>query len=98
MPVAQRVANAQLVKSIGVVDRDVGDHQVGDQQLLEHVGADITLLNELAGGAAGQSRLLHRWANQLLLDAVEVNAAFGTKRTDDEYVHHSTTFSPPAIP
>ena len=47
------MANPQLVKGIGVVDRDIRNHQISDQQLLEHIGANVALLNELAGCAAG---------------------------------------------
>ncbi len=38
---AQGVAHAQLVPDVGVVDAEVHHHQVGEQQFLEHVGADI---------------------------------------------------------
>ena len=36
------MTHAELVPDIGVVNRQVGQHQVGEQQLLEHVGADVS--------------------------------------------------------
>ncbi len=38
---AQRMAHAELIPDIGVGEGKVGHHQIGDQQFLEHVGADV---------------------------------------------------------
>ena len=46
------MVNPQLAKGIGVVDGDIRNHQISDQQLREHIGADVALLDKLAGGAA----------------------------------------------
>ena len=38
---AQRMAHTQLVPDVGIVEGEVGHHEVGDQQFLEHVGANV---------------------------------------------------------
>ena len=49
---AQRVADAELVEGVGVVDRHVGDDEIGGDEQPEHVLADVALPDELAGRAA----------------------------------------------
>ena len=41
------VPDAELVEHVGVVDRDVGDDEVGAHQEAEHVLADVALLHDL---------------------------------------------------
>ena len=70
---AQRVAHAKLIPDIGVVEREIGDHQVGDQQLLEHVGADVSGALLLVGAEHLEAGMLERRADQLGVDAIEVD-------------------------
>ncbi len=80
--------NAELVKNIGVVNRNVGNHQIGNEQLLEHVGANVSLLKKLARRAAGQTRLLHGRTNQLSFDSVKVYAVLVAEGPHDKDVQH----------
>jgi len=63
------------------------DDQVCDQQLPEHIRADVALLNELTGGAARNPQILEGRTNQLFFDTVKINAVFDAKRTDDKRMH-----------
>ena len=84
---AQCVTNAELVEHVRVVHRDVGDHQVGEQQLLEHVDADISRLDELHRRVAGDFRRGERWIHEPPLHFGEVDAAARTEWADDEGAH-----------
>ena len=70
---AQGVTNPQFVRHVRVLDREVRYDQVGDEQLLEHIGDDV------AGPylAIGTKRLepcqCQRWGDVLRVDAVEVD-------------------------
>src|SRR6476659_3395570 len=86
--VAERVTNTQFVKYVGIMDRNVRYHEIGNQQLLEHIRSDVSLLYELSGGAAGQAGLLHRRTNELGFDAVEIDSFLGAKGTHDKRIEH----------
>ena len=70
---AQRVAHAQLVEHVGVVQRNVGDHDVGMRQQLEHVLADVAGLDDDLGGGAIDSGRAHRGVDQLTLHTLVVH-------------------------
>ncbi|MGD9251158.1 MAG: hypothetical protein PVG19_08030 [Desulfobacterales bacterium] len=46
------MANPQLVKSIGIMDGYIRNDQIRDQQLLEHIRADVALLDKFNGRTA----------------------------------------------
>ncbi len=46
---AQGMADAQLIEDVGVVDAQVGDAQVCQEQLLEHIGQDVAAGGFLVG-------------------------------------------------
>ena len=62
------MADAQLVPNVGIVDRQIRDHEVGDQQLLEHVGADVAGAHLLVGAEQLQPRRLQRRLDVLRTD------------------------------
>jgi hypothetical protein len=70
---AQRMPHAQLVPDIGVVERQVGNHQVGDQQFLEHVGPDIAGAGFFVSAEDLEAGRLERRPNVLRVDAIEVD-------------------------
>jgi hypothetical protein len=79
--------DAEFVKRIWIVGGDVGDHEVGNQQLLKHVCADIPGLKNLAGCSAFGGNVLERRTDEILFDSVEVDAFAYAERTDDESSH-----------
>ena len=85
---AERVTNTQFVKYVGIMDRNVRYHEIGNQQLLEHIRSDVSLLYELSGGTAGQAGLLHRGTNELGFDAVEIDSFLGAEGTHDKRIEH----------
>src|SRR5262245_15107811 len=92
------MADAEFVKRVGVVNRDVRNHQIGNQQFLKHVGANVALLDDFAGGAAEPTDRFDRRLNQLSLDAVEIDAILGSKRPDDEdLIHCAATKGPKCL-
>jgi hypothetical protein len=70
------------------VDRDVGNHQIGDKQLLEHVGSNVALLYEFDGGAASQVGLRHCRANEIFFNLIKIDAAFCAEWTNDKNAFH----------
>ena len=90
---AKPVADAELVEGVGVVDRDVGQHEVGGDEQPEHVLANVALADELAGRAAidGQAVLsaqpLERRPDEHPLDLVEVDALLDAERPYEERAH-----------
>ena len=53
--------------------RQVRDHQVGDQQFLEHVGADVAGAHLLVGAEGFQPGRLQRRPDVLVVHAIEVD-------------------------
>ena len=87
----QGVAHAEFVPDVGVVQRQVGQHQVGGQQLLEHVAADVAGALFLVGAEDAAAGVLQRRFQQLGEDAVEVDrravgAGLGAEGHGDEGV------------
>ena len=83
------MAHAQFVPDIGVVDGEIGNHQIGDQQLLEHVGANIAGACLLVGTKRIEARHLQCRRDVLLEDPVEIDrlairAGFGAERHHHE--------------
>ena len=52
---AQGMPHSELVPDVGVVNRQVSQHQIGEQQLLKHVGADVAGAHLLIGAEGIQS-------------------------------------------
>ena len=69
----QGVAHPQFVPHVGVVDAQVGHHQIGHQQLLEHVQADVPGPLLLVGPQHLQPRILQGRLDQFIENAVEVD-------------------------
>ena len=67
------MAHTELVPHIGVVDADVGEHQVGQQQFLEHVGADVAGALLLIGAEGLEAGLLQGRPDQALVHLVELD-------------------------
>ena len=82
------MAGAQLVKGVRVMDGDVRDHQVGDEQLLEHVRSDVAGFDDLACRAAEKTDCLDRRLDQLLFNSQEIDPALRSERCDDEHLVH----------
>ena len=87
----QRMAHPQFIPDIGVVQGEIGHHQVGHQQLLEHVGADVAGALLLVGAEHLEARRLERRADVFAIDAVEVDRLavvpwLGTEGHGDEGV------------
>jgi hypothetical protein len=70
------------------MDRNVGDYQIGAEQLLEHVGTNVSLLNKLSGRASGHTRQCHRGPNKLGLDTVEIDSIFSAEGPHYKCVEH----------
>ena len=81
------MADSELVEDIGVVDRHVGDHQVRGQQKMEHVGANVPLLDDLTGRAAADTDRVERGRDEMFFDPVEVDTLLRAEGTDDESSH-----------
>ena len=82
-----RVADAELVENVGVVDRQISDDHIRGDQLAEHVFADVPLIDERERGAPGQRCHLHASdgrLNQVTLHGVEVDALARSEGADDE--------------
>ena len=57
---AQGMPHPELVPDVGVVNRQVSQHQIGEQQLLKHVGADVAGSHLLIGAEGIQTGLFER--------------------------------------
>ena len=75
------------------MDRNICDDEIGDQQLLEHVGANVALLDKFAGRAARQTRLPHGRTNEFFFNSVEIDSILGAERTHNKYIHHGLAFT-----
>jgi hypothetical protein len=101
---AQRVTYAELVENVGVVHRDVADHEVGLGDQREHVGTDIAGVDQFARRAASQAAPLERRPDQLGMDLLEVDVLarrilLRAEAADDEDARHAHLVSgrsPPA--
>ncbi|MHC2431139.1 hypothetical protein ACVIST_007884 [Bradyrhizobium elkanii] len=82
--IPQAVANAKLVEHIGVVDRDVGDHEIRKHQQPKHVFTDVALPRDLAGRASLDACLLQRRSDQLPFHPIKVDAILRTERSHDK--------------
>jgi hypothetical protein len=67
------VAHAKLVPDVGVGEREIGHHQVGDQQLLEHVGADVARALLLIRAKHIETRRFQRRPDQFGEHPIEIN-------------------------
>ena len=71
----QRMADAELVEDVGVVDRHVADDKVRLEDQAEHVLADVARLDDLAGRAAAEACGLQRGLDEGFADLLEVDFA-----------------------
>jgi hypothetical protein len=82
-----RVADAEFVKGIWIVCCDIGDNDVGNQQLLKHVYTDVPGLKNFAGSSAFSADVVERRADEIFFDSVEVDAFTSTEWANDECSH-----------
>ena len=78
----------ELVEHVCVVNRDVGDDEVGAHQKPEHVLPDVALLHDFGGGVAADPDLSKRRLNELFVNRVEIDSCLGAERPDDECTGH----------
>ena len=76
-PCPERMAHAELVPDVGVIDGEVRDNQIGHKQLLEHVRANIAGAHLLVGAKNFKPRCLKRRLNELAVDPVKIDSLFG---------------------
>jgi hypothetical protein len=69
------------------MDREVGDDEVGGQQQLEHVLANVALPDDLAGRAPRDAEARQRGVDEQALDRVEVDVVLNPEGADDEGSH-----------
>jgi hypothetical protein len=86
---AQGMAHAEFVPDVGIVDAQIRDHEVGDEQFLEHVGADITGAHLLVGPEGFQTCCRQHRPDVLVIHAVEIDhlaiyPGLGAEGHDDE--------------
>src|SRR4029453_13535546 len=81
------VADAELVVDVGVEDRDVRNHQIGREQELEHVLADVPLPDDLARGAAAEVEGAQRRTDQLSVNPLEVDPVLRAEGPNDKGAH-----------
>ena len=67
--------------------RDVCNHNVGDQKLLEHICPYVSLLQELARRSSTNPGPLYCRLNQLSFDTVKISSAFCSERANNKNVH-----------
>jgi hypothetical protein len=90
---AQRVAHTELVPDVGVVQRQVGHHEVGGQQLLEHVGADVAGPLFFVSAEDLKTGVFQRGFDELAVDAVEVDGlAVGPGLGAEGHGHEGVAF------
>ena len=82
------VPDAELVEHVRVVDRDVGDDEVGAHQQPEHVLPDVSLLDDFRRGAARDADLSQRRLDERFVDVVEIHASFRAEGPNDESTSH----------
>ena len=66
------MANAEFVEDVGVVDREIRDHQIRNQQPLKHVVADVPGLEDLGVVLPSMFRSFGR-LDEVLFDLIEVH-------------------------
>ena len=99
---AQCVADAELVKDVGVMNGHIADDDVGFDDEGEHVGADIAGLDNLACRAAAKAHGLQGRLDETSADALEINLAAGAvflfaEGTNDECALHRVFLRQPAF-
>ncbi|TLD44282.1 MAG: hypothetical protein FAZ92_03471 [Accumulibacter sp.] len=70
---AQGMPHAEFVPDVRVVEGEIGDDEVGDQQLLEHVGADVAGTLLLVSAKHLHPRRLERRPDVFGVDAIEID-------------------------
>ena len=83
------MTDAELVEDVGVVDRDVGNHEIGRDQQAEHVFADVAGLRDVGRGRAFQARRLQRRLDQELVNGLEIDALLDVEGANDERARHA---------
>ena len=85
------MTHPELIPHVGVIDADVSQHQIGQQQLLEHVGADVAGALLLIGAEGLETCPLQGRSDQALvhlveLDLLPVGVGLGAERHHHEGV------------
>ena len=91
------MADSQFVEHVRVVNRNIGHHDVGHQQLLEHIGADISRLHEDFSRVALYVAGGQRRSDQVLVYVFEINIMLRAERTNDKCFHKSATLHEPYL-
>ena len=58
---------------VGIVQCQINDHKIGDQEFLEHVGADVTGTSLLVRPEDIQTRRFERRLDQFVVDGIEID-------------------------
>jgi len=91
------MAHPELVPDVGVVQGQVDDDQVGEQQFLEHVAADVAGAPLLVGAEHLEAGTLQGRLEILGVDRVEVDVLLAAVRHGHEHVQ-SHLASPECLP
>jgi hypothetical protein len=67
------MAHSKLVPDVRVIDCQVSDHEIGDEEFLEHVGANIACSSLLIRAKSGKPGCIKRRLDVLGVHAVEVD-------------------------
>jgi hypothetical protein len=57
------MTDAKFVKRVWIVGRDIRNDKIGNKELLKHVDANVTRLENFASSSAFGANTLQRWAD-----------------------------------
>ena len=70
---AQRMAHAEFVPDVGIGEGEISHHQIGDEQFLEHVGADVAGAFLFVRAEDFEPRGFQRRLDQFVVDLIEID-------------------------
>src|SRR5262245_60151 len=94
MSVLQAMSDAQLVKDVGIVDRDVGDHDIGEDEQPEHILPNVPLSCDFARCAPLDPTRVERRRDQLFLHLIKIDTVFDSEGPNDECACYSHLQAP----
>src|SRR4029434_4116066 len=74
---SERMAHAELVPDVWVIDGQIRDDQISHKQLLEHVGADIPRAHLLVRAENFKPRPFKRRLDEIIVNPVKIGLLFG---------------------
>ncbi len=83
----QGVADAEFVEDVGIVDGEVRDDEVGHEEFVEHVLANVAGFQDLSRRTAGNVQGLQGRLDELRFDFIEIDAFLGAERPNDKCLH-----------